>query len=112
MTPCAVAVIVAVIAAVIVAVIEGQAGMSLREPHFTPKTNHVQLVLQRLHQQAPTPAGRGVDFRAICTMVSIPHDLRGALLRTLVEKGYVTEEAGGLIRITKAGANIAVTPIT
>lgn len=85
--------------------------MSLREPHFTPKTNHVQLVLQRLQQQAPTPTGRGTDFRALCTMVSIPHDLRDALLRTLVDKKYVTEEAGGLIRITKAGANLAVIPL-
>ena len=85
--------------------------MSLREPHFTPKTNHVQLVLQRLHQQAPTPAGRGADFRALCTMVSIPHDLRGALLRTLVDKGYVTVEAGETIRITKAGTNLAMTPL-
>lgn len=92
-------------------VIEGQAGMSLREPHFKPKTNHMQLVLHRLHQQAPTPASRAFDFRAICTMVSIPHDLRGALLRTLVEKGYVTEEAGEMIRITKAGVNLAVTPL-
>jgi hypothetical protein len=85
--------------------------MSLREPHFKPKTNHVQLVLQRLYQEAPTPTGKATDFRAICTMVSIPHDLRAALLRTLVDKGYVTEEAGGMIRITKAGANLALTPL-
>jgi predicted methyltransferase len=103
MTPCAVA--------VAVFIIEGQADMSLREPHFKPKTNHVQLVLQRLHQQAPTPAGRGADFRALCTMVSIPHDLRSALLRTLVDKGYVTVEAGETIRITKAGTNLAMTPL-
>ena len=85
--------------------------MSLREPHFKPKTNHVQLVLHRLHQQAPTPAGRGVDFRALCTMVSIPHDLRAGLLQTLVDKGYVTQEANETIRITKAGTNLALTPL-
>lgn len=85
--------------------------MSLREPHFKPKNNHVHLVLHRLHQEAPTATGKAIDFRTICTMVSIPHDLRAALLRTLVEKGYVTQEAGGAIRITKAGTNLAVTPL-
>ncbi|CAA9564727.1 MAG: hypothetical protein AVDCRST_MAG18-1380 [uncultured Thermomicrobiales bacterium] len=85
--------------------------MSLHEPHFKPKNNHVQLVLHRLHQEAPTATGKAIDFRTICTMVSIPHDLRAALLKTLVEKGYVTREAGDMIRITKAGTNVAMTPL-
>lgn len=85
--------------------------MSLREPRFTTKNNHLQVVLQRAHQEMARTGDKAVDFRAICTMVSIPHDLRRALLATMVDKGYVTKEAGELIRLTKSGTALAVAPL-
>jgi predicted transcriptional regulator len=85
--------------------------MSLREPRFTTKNNHVQVVLHRAQQEMARTGNKSVDFRAICTMVSIPHDLRQALLKTLIEKGYVTRESGELIQLTKSGTALAVAPL-
>lgn len=85
--------------------------MSLREPRFTTKNNHLQVVLQRAHQEMARTGDKAVDFRSICTMVSIPHDLRIVLLKTMVDKGYVTKEAGDLIRLTKSGTALAVAPL-
>lgn len=85
--------------------------MSLREPRFPAKNDHSLVVLQRAHQEMARTGAKTVDFRAICTMTSIPHDLRIRLLKTLVDKGYVTKEAGDMVRLTKSGMALAAAPL-
>jgi predicted methyltransferase len=73
--------------------------------------NHVRQVVDRLRRHARTGNRGYSSFAAICDMISIPHDLRAALLTQLVHEGYVTRE-GDRVRLTAAGEALVASPPT
>jgi hypothetical protein len=84
--------------------------MSLREPRRKHETDHSQRLLERLQRELTDRGRKTSSFSAVCDMVAIPRDLRAALLKTLVGKGYIKAEGGDLVSITPAGTKLASSP--
>jgi predicted methyltransferase len=80
--------------------------MNLGRSPFDPVMSRVPLVLTRLQRDTGKGVLTTLAFSTLCITLSIPHELRHRLLRTLLDAGYVTEEEGGQIRITEAGAQL------
>jgi hypothetical protein len=81
--------------------------MSLTQPYLTHGTNYSQHLLLRLQREVFNHGQKAYPFPRLCDMVSIPHDLRAALLKSLVLHGYVQPQTGDLIVLTPAGAQQA-----
>ncbi|HET8626235.1 MAG TPA: hypothetical protein VFL91_02390 [Thermomicrobiales bacterium] len=73
---------------------------------YDPVTARVRPILARLQRETARGTPPTVAFAALCTALTVPADLRGRLLRRLLDAGYVTEE-GGRVRLTEAGAACA-----
>jgi hypothetical protein len=72
---------------------------------FDPVTSRVPLLLGRLRRETSKDGRTSLGFATLCSLLSIPADLRPRLLRRLVDEGYVTEEQG-MICLTTAGARL------
>ena len=86
--------------------------MSLHEPHRRHQTDHSQRLLARLQRELSERGRKTSSFSDVCDMVSIPRDLRAALLKTLMSKGYVKSESGDQISMTAAGTKLATSPFS
>jgi hypothetical protein len=95
----------------LVLTIEGISKMSLNEPQRKHQTDYPQRLLERLQRELTERGRKTSSFSQLCDMASIPRDLRAALLKSLVGKGYLKAESGDHVSITPAGARQATSPL-
>lgn len=84
--------------------------MTFSQRYYRSPRTHLGVVLERLQQEYATTTRQTSSFEEVCNMASIPRDLRKALLATLVDAGYATDEGHGLVRLTALGSETAATP--
>ena len=84
--------------------------MSMQTVSYNPFTSRVRVMLDKLRRETAKGRPATAAYSTLCVALRIPTELRTQLLRLLVAEGYVTEEAGGQVRITDAGA-LLVAPI-
>lgn len=70
---------------------------------YDPVTARVRPMLVRLQRETGRGQPPTVAFSALCRALAVPTDLRGRLLRRLLDEEYVTAE-GGQVRLTAAGS--------
>jgi hypothetical protein len=80
--------------------------MSMPTVSYNPFTSRVRVVLDTLRRETATGKPATAAYHTLCVALRIPTELRAQLLRLLVAEGYVTEEAGGQVRLTAAGARL------
>src|SRR4051794_29115093 len=78
--------------------------LSMQTVSYHPFTSRVRVVLDKLRRETATGKPVTAAYATLCVALRIPTELRAQILRLLVAEGYVTEAAGGQVRLTDAGA--------
>lgn len=81
--------------------------MTFTERYYRSPRTHLGMLLDRLRREQRADPQHASSFQEVCDMVSIPRDLRRALLGALLGAGYATDAGGGKVRLTALGGEAA-----
>ena len=75
--------------------------MTFNQRYYRSALPPLSLLVERLHREHSTV------YAEICDMISIPRDLRAALLANVIAQGYATDEGAGRVYLTAQGIALA-----